>query len=45
MPKNCEQTVASAAPRMPQSNTKMKMGARMMLHPTVSMDESMALRG
>lgn len=38
-------TVARAAPRMPQPNWKMKMGARMMLHTTVVSDVSMAFFG
>ena len=42
---DCEATVASAAPRMPQPSEKMKIGANITLHPTVSSDESMALRG
>ena len=39
---NCEQMVASAAPRIPQFSTKIKIGARIMLQPTVSMEESIA---
>ena len=37
-PMNCEMTVAVAAPRIPQSNWKMKMGARIMLQTTVTID-------
>jgi hypothetical protein len=36
MPANCERMVAVAAPRIPQPSQKIKTGARIMLHPTVS---------
>ena len=45
MPMNCEMTVAVAAPRIPQSNWKMKMGARIMLQTTVTIDVSIAFLG
>ena len=45
MPANCERMVAVAAPRIPQPSQKIKTGARIMLHPTVSMEDSIAFRG
>ena len=45
MPINCEMTVAVAAPRIPQSKWKMKIGARIMLHTTVTIEVSIAFLG
>ena len=45
IPTNWEAIVAVAAPRIPQSSTKMKIGARMTLQPTVNIDEIMAFFG
>lgn len=45
MPANCERMVAVAAPRIPQPSQNIKTGASMMLHPTVSMEESIAFLG
>ena len=42
---DCDNNVAKAAPRIPQSNTKMNIGASTRLHPTESIDESMAFFG
>ena len=38
-------TVANAAPRIPQSNENINIGAKIILHPTVNNDENIALRG
>ena len=45
IPMNCEMTVAVAAPRMPQSKWKIKIGASMMLQTTVTIEVSMAFLG
>lgn len=42
MPTNCDNTVERAAPLMPHSSTKIQIGARITLQPTVSIDESIA---
>ena len=42
---SCERMVANAAPRMPQSSTKMKIGANTQLRPTVPKVASMAFCG
>ena len=45
IPINCEITVAVAAPRIPQSKWKIKIGARMMLQTTVTMEVNIAFLG
>ena len=45
IPMNCEITVAVAAPRIPQSKWKIKIGARMMLQTTVTMEVNIAFLG
>ena len=45
MPTNCDNTVERAAPLIPHSSTKIQIGAKITLQPTVSIDESIAFLG